>query len=346
MEKWAKTQFANLIRYVPSGVYFVHAKVRGRLVRGSLKTKSLEIAKLKLDQRLETERSRIPESSGDWTFKQLADEYLAAVKADHRLKPRSKDYRDETVKIIRNTWPELDAMNPRKVTPHAVQDWSRRVLKQYSPTRYNGTIETFKAICRHGMESGAVHENPAAKIKRASIPLTPPVLPERAKFEKLLKRLDNVPRFKESAQLIRFLAFTGIRIGAARKVTPANLDLKRMEVIVPPHKRQDVPIRIPMIPRMRKLAKELLAEHSGDGPLFGVIDPGKLLENACEDVGIKRLTPHDLRHIFATRCLESGVDVRTIAEWLCHRDGGALLLKRYAHLRSEHSRKMARKVRF
>jgi len=48
MEKWAKTQYANLTRYVPSGTYFVHAKVRFGKLRRSLKTKSLEIAKSKL----------------------------------------------------------------------------------------------------------------------------------------------------------------------------------------------------------------------------------------------------------------------------------------------------------
>ena len=34
---WLKTQYSNLIRYVPSGTYFDRLRVKGKLVRKSLK---------------------------------------------------------------------------------------------------------------------------------------------------------------------------------------------------------------------------------------------------------------------------------------------------------------------
>ncbi|MES1180609.1 MAG: tyrosine-type recombinase/integrase, partial [Verrucomicrobiota bacterium] len=63
-------------------------------------------------------------------------------------------------------------------------------------------------------------------------------------------------------------------------------------------------------------------------------------------LGISRFTHHDLRHLFATRCIESGVDIPTVSRWLGHKDGGALAMKTYGHLRDEHSTKMAQKVVF
>ncbi len=36
--EWQKTQYANLIRYVPSGAYFARIRVHGKLIRKSLKT--------------------------------------------------------------------------------------------------------------------------------------------------------------------------------------------------------------------------------------------------------------------------------------------------------------------
>jgi integrase len=63
-------------------------------------------------------------------------------------------------------------------------------------------------------------------------------------------------------------------------------------------------------------------------------------------MGIKRLSHHDLRHLFATICIESGVDIPTVAKWLGHKDGGVLALKTYGHLRNEHSQAMAKKVKF
>jgi site-specific recombinase XerD len=53
-----------------------------------------------------------------------------------------------------------------------------------------------------------------------------------------------------------------------------------------------------------------------------------------------------LRHLFATRCIESGVDIPTMARWLGYKDGGALLMKTYIHLLQEHSQRMAAKVSF
>ena len=65
-----------------------------------------------------------------------------------------------------------------------------------------------------------------------------------------------------------------------------------------------------------------------------------------QKIGIPRITHHDLRHFFATVCIESGVDIPTVSRWLNHKDGGALAMKTYGHLRREHSTAAARRVTF
>jgi integrase len=72
----------------------------------------------------------------------------------------------------------------------------------------------------------------------------------------------------------------------------------------------------------------------------------KSLTNACKKVGASRITHHDLRHLFATLCIESGVDIPTVSRWLGHKDGGALAMKVYGHLRDQHSVAMAQRVTF
>src|SRR6266487_6297505 len=72
----------------------------------------------------------------------------------------------------------------------------------------------------------------------------------------------------------------------------------------------------------------------------------KAMNTAAKKVGIHHLTHHDLRHLFATRCIESGVDITTVSRWLGHRDGGALAMKTYGHLRREHSIAQAQCVTF
>ena len=70
------------------------------------------------------------------------------------------------------------------------------------------------------------------------------------------------------------------------------------------------------------------------------------MTRACKEVGMARITHHDLRHLFATRCIETGVDIPTVSRWLGHNDGGALAMKTYGHLRQDHSLAMAKKVNF
>jgi len=70
------------------------------------------------------------------------------------------------------------------------------------------------------------------------------------------------------------------------------------------------------------------------------------LAAACKEVGVPKLNHHDLRHLFATTCIESGVDVPTVALWLGHADGGALAMRTYGHIRPEHSIEAVKRVSF
>src|SRR4029434_2538734 len=104
-----------------------------------------------------------------------------------------------------------------------------------------------------------------------------------------------------------------------------------------------------MIPETRALFERMRAERR-DEPLtskvFRVRECQKALDRACKRVGADRITHHDLRHLFATRCIESVVDIPTGSRWLGHKDGGALAMKTYGHLRREHSIAQAQRVTF
>jgi len=104
-----------------------------------------------------------------------------------------------------------------------------------------------------------------------------------------------------------------------------------------------------MIPDMRQLLQRLRAERADEPPetpARHVRECQKAMDRAAKIVGMPRITHHDLRHLFATRCIESGVDIATVSRWLGHKDGGALAMKVYGHLRDQHSVEMAQKVTF
>ena len=51
-----------------------------------------------------------------------------------------------------------------------------------------------------------------------------------------------------------------------------------------------------------------------------------------------------LRRMFITRCIEKGIDVKVIAQWQGHQDGGKLILGTYSHVRNVHAEEMAKKL--
>src|SRR6185369_14320978 len=105
--------------------------------------------------------------------------------------------------------------------------------------------------------------------------------------------------------------------------------------------------RVPLISSMERLLKQMKAQTpKATGQILQISRCNEALERACEELKLSRITHHDLRHLFATRCIESGVDIPTVARWLGHKDGGALAMKTYGHLRREHSIAQAQRVTF
>jgi integrase len=87
-------------------------------------------------------------------------------------------------------------------------------------------------------------------------------------------------------------------------------------------------------------------DDAPEKPIMRAFECQKSIDRAAKLAGANQITHHGLRHLFATRCIENGVDIPTVSRWLGHQDGGALCMKTYGHLRDEHSSNEAKKVNF
>jgi integrase len=352
---WQKTQYSNLIRYVPSGTYFARVRVRGKLIRQSLKTDVLSVAKLRLADLEKSEReaaeSKDATTKGRMTFGDCVDLFKTQTNASTLLKPTAKLYRMEAVAAIYRTWPGIKTSDVRRISANECKTWAAKLSNEYSSSRYNGTLGVMRAIFNVAIETGALYRNPAVDLHRARVKLKALKLPDSKKFEEFVAEIENAKGrdSKKCANLVRFLSFGGFRRNEAANITWADCDFKKGEIIV----RGDAETgtknwsvrRLPMIPEMRLLLEKLRAERPNeptDTRVMQVRECIQAMTRAAKNVGIARITHHDLRHLFATRCIESGVDIPTVSRWLGHKDGGALAMKTYGHLRDQHSAAKAR----
>lgn len=355
---WQPTQYANLIRYIPSGTYFARLRVAGKLIRKSLHTDVLSVAKLRLADIVKTEREAAASadngSRGQMTFGECVKIFLEQTESSRLIKSRSKDYRKEVIETIFKTWPGIENRDVRQISAAQCETWAAKLSGKYSPTRYNGILGIFRRIFEIAIQSGALYRNPAQAIKRAKVRLPHLDLPDTPQFERFVKEIEsaNGRDSKKCADMVRFLAFGGFRLSEACNITWNDCDFKKDEIVV----RGDLETgtknwsirRVPMIPEMRQLLGRMREQYPSEKnhPVLPIKECIQAMRRAAKVVGMARITHHHLRHLFATRCIESGVDIPTVSRWLGHRDGGALAMRVYGHLRQQHSVAMAQRVFF
>ena len=358
--KWRSfPKVPNLLQYVSSGNYYGRIKVDGKLIRESLKTDVWTTAKLRLldfQKQSQGKRSHVDSPK----FIEALELFKQELERDATMKPRSKEYRHGCLQKLQETWPALWEMHLDEITVDGCKEWGAKLNKEIAGQYYNNMIGTIRMVIAEGIKahkqkSGITLENPAMELKRVRVKPKNLKLPEASRFKALIENL----RMKSGgwgprvADLIEFLAYSGMRIRTeALWVTWEDIDWKRKEVIVrgdPITATKNGEIRrVPLIPDMEKLLIRLKDQLGtvGTGRILQVSRGHESLERACKEIGVARLTHHDFRHLFATRCIESGVDIPTVSKWLGHKDGGALAMRVYGHLRNEHSQAMAQKVVF
>jgi integrase len=176
-------------------------------------------------------------------------------------------------------------------------------------------------------------------------------LPSEEQFRAVLAFIhaeSGNPDRESSADLAEGLAYSNLRIAEARRLRVVHVDLKAgcltlpAEIVKGKKKGRTVPLGASALALYTRLAKAAGAE----GIIFKTHSCIFALKRACESVGCQRLTHHKLRHWWATIALEKAGDVKQVAEWLGHRDGGKLVLATYTHTRDEREKALAAKLDF
>ena len=356
---WQKTRTQKLIRYTPKGTYYAYFKVGGKPFRKSLETNVYSVAKLRLADQIREQRevadAALDQAAGKLTFADVIQLYRDRVESEPRLKPASRRYRAMTIDFIAKTWPSALTKKIGKVTHRDCVEWLRRFQTRFAPSVVNNSIGTLRAVFNEAIERGARFSNPAARLKRIPIRQRQLILPTRNQFLNFVETIRNAgaPQSKDCAEFVSFLAYSGLRKGEAKCVKWNDFDFDSSEIIVRGDpitgtKNNEVR-RVPMIPELREMLVVMRNFRKEDQPSDSVLrvnEAEKSMRAAAQKVGIAHLRHHDLRHLFASTCIESGVDIPTVSRWLGHKDSGALAMKVYGHLRREHSTAQAQRVRF
>jgi len=167
----------------------------------------------------------------------------------------------------------------------------------------------------------------------------------------------EVCRLLESAQgnaklFIALLVYTGMRLSEALFLEWNDIDLEKEEIRVKSKPEAGFKTKsgrsriIPMSPELKEILIEI---ENKSGWLFKnekgerIKSLRKSFETACKKAGIEGITPHCLRHTFATLMIQRGVDARTLADILGHASP-TTTLQIYSHSFDSAKRQAIRKL--
>jgi integrase len=328
----------GLYRYNPTGGYFARVRFGGKLYRRKLDTDDLELAKRKL-RGFKDDLQRTDADKGNASFgKVLADYASTLTGADKTLVGKRA-----IIQKLKATWFGIDSLPLRTVKPSQVTAWLAKHYGDWSAAYYNSALNVIHDALDMAVADRIIIESPAKgltyKKRKQPIRLTPTF----EQFNQIVADI-RAQRFnreaEQSGDFVEFLGLAGLGQAEAAAIKRSDVDLESGRIIVYRDKT-DVGFAIPIYPQLRPLVEKLCEGKKHDERLFPIDQARKALTNACKRLELPAYTHRSLRRMFITRAIERGVDMKVIAEWQGHRDGGKLILQTYSHVRPEHSNRMA-----
>lgn len=362
---WTTTSIQNLVRHEPSGRYYIRARVgRKEAVRKSLRTSDFGLAKVRVAQELARLRTNAPvrRDAMPETLWDALKVVRERIEADPALKRRSvRSYLD----VFKALAPDLRPVEKRTrpkfgmvplvpfgiLTTRDMEDWWQETAKHFAPATANFHLLLVRRALTVARDTGAIHQNPARELRRLHIPPTKLRLITPAEFSALVAaiRADEDEDAGVAADWVEFACYTGCRPEEVNAVRWEHIGTDFFTVVGGEEGTKNRQTRrVPVMPKLADLLERIGRKTSGPVLKRGKVPGkfGKILARVSEAIGLPRLRRYDLRHLFATRCNEAGVDVPTFSRWLGHKDGGALAMKTYVHVHRDHEHASAAKVRF
>jgi integrase len=338
---WRKVskRITGLFQYVPSGTFYAYVSRRGKLYRESLQTKDLAFAKRKLAEfkrrldRTEPRFGRITLAA--W----LEENYLPTLRGSESTLAGKR----RIIECVKRTWPIARTQPMRDLRPSQVERWLNEQFGSWTSGYFNTAVTVIRDALAMAVRDRALTENPAAHLKYRKRTKPVRLTPTFEQFKAIIADVRG-QKFNDdaldSADFLEACGLLGLGQAELAGMKREHIDLDAGRIIVYRFKT-DTGFVIPLYPQARPLIERLCKGRKNSSHIFALQQARKALGNACTRLGFPQFTHRSFRRMFIVRAIERGVDVKVIAEWQGHRDGGKLILDTYSHVNPVHSQRMA-----
>jgi len=168
-----------------------------------------------------------------------------------------------------------------------------------------------------------------------------PIVLNRKEIQKLFEVTTNI----KHKMILMFLYYAGLRLDEVRNLKWQDIDFDRDIIHVKTAKGEKERVvflhhKLKEIMKFHGIDKQGLVFKSQMGKKYNKRTIQQIVKNASKKAGIKKkVTPHTLRHSFATHLLEAGADIRYIQQLLGHKSLRTTQI--YTHVASRNIKKLA-----
>lgn len=204
-----------------------------------------------------------------------------------------------------------------------------------SPASAARRLTSLRTYYRFQLSEGYIDKDPTANLES---PRQPERLPDVLTVEEMERLLSSAPGYDPQSlrdrAMLELLYASGLRVTELISLATddVNLELGYVRCVGKGNRERIVPVgeqAIEAVERYLAFGRRELAGASEDNYLF-ITNRGtamtrqafwKMLKRRALEVGISSdITPHTIRHSFATHLLENGADLRSVQELLGHAD--------------------------
>lgn len=303
------------------------------------------------------------EQQGQQDFSVLVKQYLAYLKDVRNLSVHTlRAYQGDLEAYC--AWLERQQIDGLEVSHRQIRSWlAEQVRARYASSTIDRRLSAIRDIYRWLVREGFTEKDCAAAVASPKRAKTLPHTLDAASVEKLLAACDlsSNEGIRDRAYL-ELLAATGGRISeiSALNISDIDLDLKQARLFGKGSKERIVPLYPEAIKRLLDyyqfarpaLLAKAKVQSDVDRQAVFISTRGKRMSADALRVRFSHyiklagldpsLTPHAMRHSYATELLSGGADIRSVQELLGHADLSTTQI--YTHLSIDRLKEAARQA--
>jgi len=325
-----------LYRHTVSKTYYGIKKLAGKRKERSLETNDRKIAERKLKAWI-ANLDKIDVEAEKTTLEQLLDKFAATRSG---MSKSTRDTEAGIVKKLKAGWQYGLGLRVSQIRPSMLDEWLANEEPGLKSTSYNRYTLFLKQLFDFAVKDRIVAESPFYRLRKSwKKPERPRrLVPTEEQFSKILQSIRSETRnvlAEESADFIEFMGLAGLGQAEASSLTWGDIDWEK-EVLAVRRQKTRALFYPPIYPDLKPFLKQLYAAYTqpprSDARVFRIRDARKALTNACARLHFPHFTQRSIRAYHIGRLWRARVDLKLIAKWQGHQDGGRLLLNTYTEV--------------